>query len=94
MGIKGEPTFSDSDIRILQATSDELHQLSQPKSKNILADPVHKNGVFEQPEPELTDIKAKLAAQEALRQAAVDLRLKTVRENAKKNSPVYIVDVG
>ena len=94
MAKNSEPIFSEADIRHIESTSNELQELVKPKSKNILADPVHEHGVFEQHEPELKDIKRILAQKEAQRQADIDERLKTARENAKKNSPVYIVDAG
>lgn len=90
MGKNGEP--KSLDVEGIISASNAIAAAAKPKE--ILADPVHQNGVFKQEEPELVDIKALIAKQEAERVARVDERLATVRASAKKNSSIPgLVDV-
>jgi hypothetical protein len=91
MGIKGEPPALN--VEAIIRDSDAIIAAAEPKK--IMADPLNPNGVFQKPEPDLGDIKQKIAAQEAEREARILERQATVRANAKRNSPLpSMVDVG
>lgn len=90
MGKNGEPTSLD--VEGIISSSNELAAAAE--RKKIMADPLLKDGIFQKPEPELVNIKQILAAEETRRLASVEERLKTTRENAKKNTTLYMEDVG
>lgn len=94
MGKNGEPPISSADIQRIITTGDEIAAAAKPKNKNIVADPVAEHGyAFEPEEPPLTNIKKKIAEEEAKRDARVQERLDEARKQAKKKSWAWITEV-
>lgn len=94
MGKNGEPPISSVDIQRIITAGEEITQSIKPINKNIVADPVAKHGyMFEPEEPPLTNIKKKIAAEEAKRDARVQERLDEARKQAKKKSWAWITEV-